>query len=151
MFITDKRYLSPVSALQCSPGQQSWILGELAMHRPWFLVTLLQSDPDNADCVMRRNFFTSSVEQLETWAKQETTGKLQFDSALIVTPNTTNGTNTWQMEPLASIWSADEPGDTPGYPVDVCQTQAGVRYVTSFSGTPPEQLTNYKLRHQFSE
>jgi len=151
MFVTDKRYLSPLSALQCEPGQQSWLIGELAMHRPWFLVTLLQSDPADPDYVTRRTFFTSSVEQVEAWAKQDPTGELQFDSALIVTPDTSNGTSTWQMEPLASLWFADEPGDSPGYPVDVCQTESGARYVTSISATPPGQLTNYKLRHQFSQ
>ncbi|MCB8748932.1 hypothetical protein LHU53_18740 [Rhodoferax sp. U2-2l] len=150
MFITDQRNLSPVSALHCDPGQKSWLLCELALSRPWFLVTLLQSDPDDSDCVMKRTLFASSIEQVAAWAKQGANGQIKFDSALIVTPNTTNGTSTWQMEPLASIWSAEEPEGLPGYPVDVCQTQSGARYVTSIFGCPPEQLTNYKLRHQFS-
>jgi len=115
MFITEKRYLSPLSALQCGPGQQSWILGELAMSRPWFLVTLLQYDPDDADCAFKRTFFTSSVEQVEAWAQEGITGELRFKSASIVTPDTKNGTSTWQIEPLASLWFADEPAGPPGY------------------------------------
>ena len=148
MFVTDAHYLSPLSTLQCNPGQQSWLIGELAMHRPWFLVTLLESDPSDADCLISRTFFTSSVQQVETWARQGSTEQLQFDSALIVTPDRQNGTSTWQMEPLDSLWLADEPMD-PDYPVEVCQTKSGARYVTSLTGTPVEKLTNYRLRHQF--
>jgi hypothetical protein len=148
MFVTEARFLSPLSSFQCGPGQQSWLVGELALHRPWFLVTLLESDPDDADCLCQRTFFTSSLPQVEAWAKQTTTSQLQFDSAMIVTPSNKNGTSTWQMEALDSIWSADEP-TSPDYPLEVCQTQSGSRYVVSITGTPPGQLVNYKLSYQF--
>ena len=148
MFVTEDRFRSPMSGLLSNPGQQTWLIGELMLNLPWFVVTLQESNLEEDEWVPERTVFASSILQVEQWAAQEAVDRLKFESVMIVTPGNQNKTGTWQMEPLVSIWLAEE-DISPGSTVEVCETKSGARYATSFCGTTPDKLVNYKLRHQF--
>jgi hypothetical protein len=51
----------------------------------------------------------------------------------------------WAMEPLVSVWSAQEP-DVTGQNVFIFETQSGVRYCDSIMETPVENLIVGELR-----
>lgn len=148
MFVTEDRFLSPMSGLLSNPGQHTWLIGELMLQLPWFVLTVHEMNPNEEDLVVERTVFASSIMQAEQWAEYEAIGGLKFESILIVTPGTHNDTGTWQMEPIASIWVAEE-AVNPGISIEICETKSGARYHTSFCGASPDNLINYKLRYQF--
>ena len=148
MFVTEDRFLSPMSGLFSNAGQQAWLIGELMLNLPWFIATLHESDPDVEELLTERTMFAASISQVEQWASKERAEHLKFDSVLIITPSHLNGTETWKMEPLTSVWVAEE-SEYPGRPVEICETKSGTRYVTSLWGASPDKLVNFKLRHQF--
>lgn len=148
MFVTEDHFLSAMTGLLSNPGQRTWLVGELMLNLPWFIVTVHELSPDEGGLVVERTVFASSILQAERWAEYEATFCLKFQSILIVTPSSHNNTGTWQMETLSSIWVAEDAAK-PGIPIEICETKSGARYATSFCGTAPDKLSNYKLRYQF--
>lgn len=100
------------------------------------------------DIVFRRDIMVANVAEVERLAQQEGDQLQKIESAMIVIPTWINGTGTWTMEPLAAVWVADEP-DAPGAPVEICETQSGAKFVTTFGACSFEELTNQTLRYRF--
>lgn len=87
----------------------------------------------------------SSVDDLEVFVQMEADALLKLESVLIITPGHVNGSDTWKMETLKSVWTAEEPS-APGQLVDIFETLAGVTYARSMLETPVESLHNKTLR-----
>lgn len=150
MFLTYTPWKSKVHSLLCGPTQQYWLGVELALKKPWFLMTVSQTEltEGGEDIVFRRDIMVSSLAEVERLAQQEGDRLQKLESAMIVIPNWINGTGTWTMEPLAAVWVADEP-DAPGAPVEICETQSGSKFVTTFGACSLDKLTNQTLRYRF--
>lgn len=150
MFLTYTPWKSKIHNLLCAPDQQYWSGVELALQKPWFLMTVSQTElgKDEEDVVFRRNILVATVAEVERLAQQGDVRHQKLESAMIVIPNWINGTDTWTMEPLAAVWVAVEP-DAPGAPVEICETQSGAKYVTTFGACSLEELTNQTLRYRF--
>jgi hypothetical protein len=123
---------------------------ELALKKPWFLMTISQTElvEDGEEVVFRRDIMVANVVEIEQLAKQEGDRLLKLESAMVVIPHWINGISSWKVEPLAAVWVADEP-DAPGAPVEICETQSGAKYVTTFGACSLEKLTNQTLRYRF--
>ncbi|WP_296699197.1 hypothetical protein [Rhodoferax sp.] len=150
MFITNNASRSPVSNLLGDPAAHYWGAAELALCRPWFLVTFLHTESiDGEDAFSRtRTMLLSNVEDVESMAQQETGGSLQFESVQVITPGHLNGTGGWKMEPLDSVWTAEEPS-VAGQVVEIYETKAGVKYAVSMLGTPVDELRKETLWLRF--
>lgn len=150
MFLTYTPWKSKFHHLLSAPDQQYWSGVELALKKPWFLMTLSQTElvEGGEGIVFRRDIIVANVADVERLAQQEGDRLQKLVSAMIVIPNWINGTETWTMEPLAAVWVADEPA-APGAPVEICETQSGAKYVTTFGACDLEELTNHTLRYRF--
>ena len=151
MFFTYTNWKSAIHDRLCAPNQQYWLGVELALKTPWFLMAVSQTElvEGGEEVVFRRDIMVANVAEIEQLAKQEGNQLLKLESAMIVMPNWNNGKPTWTMEPLAAVWVADEP-DAPGAPVEICETQSGSKFVTTFGACSLEELTNQTLRYRFS-
>jgi hypothetical protein len=151
MFITYNPWKSKANVFMSTSNQQFWSGVELALKKPWFFMTISQTElvEGSEEIVFLRNIMVANVAEIEQIAQQEGEQLLKLESAMIVIPNSINGTETWTMEPLAAVWVADEP-DAPGSPVEICETQSGARFVTTFGACSLEKLTNQTLRYRFS-
>ncbi len=151
MFFTYKNWKSAIHDRFCAPNQYCWSGVELALKKPWFVMTINQSElaKDGEEVVHRRDIIVANVAEIEQLAQQEGDRLRKIDSAMIVIPNWINGMGAWTMEPLAAVWEADEP-DAPGAPVEICETQSGTKIVTTFGACNFEELINHKLRYRFS-
>ncbi|MGB4782667.1 MAG: hypothetical protein WBH61_11650, partial [Candidatus Methylomirabilis sp.] len=111
MFITNDAFISPISSLLGNPAEHYWAAAELALCRPWFLVTFRHTQvTDGANAFeMTRTMLLSNVKDIESWAQQENGGSMQLESVLLVSPGPLNGTQGWKMEPLSAVWTAEEP------------------------------------------
>lgn len=150
MFLTYTPWKSKIHDSLCGPTQQCWLGVELALKKPWFLMTVSQTQlvEGGEDIVFRRDIMVSSVAEVERLAQQEGDRLQKLESAMILIPNWINGTESWTMEPLSAVWVADEP-DAPGAPVEICETQSGAKLVTTFGACSLEKLTNQTLRYRF--
>jgi hypothetical protein len=150
MFYTYTNWKSAIHNRLCAPNQQYWLGVELALKKPWFLMTISQTElvEDGEEIVFRRDIMVANVAEIEQLAKQEGDRLLKLESAMIVIPNWINGISSWSVEPLAAVWEADEP-DAPGAPVEICETQSGAKFVTTFGACTLEELTNQTLRYRF--
>jgi hypothetical protein len=97
MFVTEDYFLSAMTGLLSNPGQRTWLVGELMLNLPWFIVTVHELPLDEDGLVLERTVFASSILQAERWAEYEATFCLKFQSILIVTPSSHNNSGTWQM------------------------------------------------------
>ena len=150
MFITDNAFKSPISGLFGECEEQYWLAAEVALQHPWFLVTFRQKEPiDDVDAIeIKRTMLLADVADVECLAQQEAGGLQQFESAQVVTPGHLNGTDGWKMDPLAAVWTAEEPAE-PGQAVEILETRAGVKYARSMLETPIGELRNQTLRCRF--
>jgi hypothetical protein len=149
MFITTKNFRSDKFNSLIKPDEQQWRAVELALNKPWFLATIcenLSTDEEEAMLCRRTVLFTNvaDVEQLA----QQRDGLLQVEDVYIVTPERLNGSEKWKMEPLASVWVAEET-QAPGQLVEIAETKAGLKYVITLSSTPIDELKNLTLRCRF--
>lgn len=150
MFFTYTDWKSKIHDFLCPPNQQYWLSVELALKTPWFLMTVNQTEvvEGREVVVHKRNIMVGNVADLERLAQQDGNRLLKFESAMIMIPDWINGTGTWTMEPLAAVWVADEP-EAPGEIVEICETQSGEKFVTTFGACPMDKLTNQTLRYRF--
>jgi hypothetical protein len=150
MFFTYTNWKSAIHNRFCAPNQQYWSGVELALKKPWFIVTISQTESieDGEEVLFRRDIFVPSFAEIEQLAQQEGDRLLKLDSVMIVIPNLINGMGAWTMEPLTAVWEADEP-NAPGAPVEFCETQSGSKIMTTFGACRFEELTNHKLRYRF--
>lgn len=149
MFITNQVHKSPLSDLFGDSSLSHWSAVELALHRPWFLVSFREFESNSSDAFsLGRTIMINSVEALEQLIQGSDDELFKFDSVHIVTPGHVNGTDRWQMDLLDSIRTADEPG-AEGQTVDVFETKNGARYAQSMLGTSIEDLRVGGVRFQF--
>lgn len=151
MFITNTAFKSTLSGLLSGPGEAHWRAVELALNKPWYLVTMREIDAmhEDEEFVILRTVLASNVADVEHLAQKKSDGLPRFDSVQIITPDRINGTGTWKMEPLSAVWVAEEPA-APGSVVEICETQTGLKYVTSFCAASLNELENHTLRYRFS-
>lgn len=146
MFITNIAFKSPVSNLLCSKSETYWQAMELALFRPWFMVSYRQTESDNGQTYeLGRTIFLADVQSVEGFVSQECGELLKFDAVQIVTPGHMNGTTHWKMEVLRAVWSAPEP-DAPGHCADVFETNDGFFYSHSMLGTAIDGLKDKAIR-----
>lgn len=150
MFFTYTPWKSKIHDIFCAPNQQYWLGVELALKTPWFLMTVSQTElvMGSEVVVFRRDIMVGNVADVEQMAQQEGDRLQKLESAMIVIPSWINGTRTWTMEPLVAVWVAVEP-DAPGALVEICETQSGAKFVTTFGACALENLTNETLRYRF--
>ena len=150
MFLTNTSGKSKFHNLLCTPDQQYWLSVELALKKPWFLITVRQTEliEGGEEIVYRRDFMVANAADIEQIAKHQSDRIQKLESALIFIPNWINGMGTWSVEQLSAIWVADEP-EASGAPVEICETQSGANYVTTFGACAIEKLTNKTLLYRF--
>lgn len=150
MFTTYNTWKSTKHDFLCTPSQQFWTSVELGLKKPWFVMTVSQTESSEGSEGIEylRDFMVANVADIEIFAQEDVTGRHRLVSAMIVIPNAKSGAGAWSMEPLAAIWAADEP-EAPGAPVEICETQSGAKFVTTFGACSLEKLTNQTLLYRF--
>ena len=147
MFVTYKEHRGPLNPF--GDGLTHWRAAELALQRPWFLVSISQPDSIDDDSFrVSRTMLVSNIADVEGLAQMEVTTQLQLDSVFIVTPGHFNGTSQWKMEPLRAIWRAEEPSEV-GQLADIYETAEGVTYADSMLATPVKRLHKKVLHRTF--
>ena len=153
MFVTTSSYIYPMPHPPgMRPVDQYWRAVEISNPLPWFLMTIRQTETVGRrrnPIYTTRNILLMEVAEVERLASHDPKHPIQFESALIVTPPYINLSATWRMEPLAAVWTADEPS-LPGASVEICETESGQKYVTSANQVPLTELKNQVLRFKFS-
>lgn len=151
MFLTNTSGKSKFHSLLCAPDQQYWLNVELALKKPFFLITLHQTEliESGEEIACRRDFMLANATDILQIVKLQSDRIQKLESALILIPNWINGTGTWSAEQLSAIWVADEP-EAPGAPVEICETQSGAEYVTTFGACDIKKLINKTLLYRFS-
>jgi len=147
MFVTYKEHKAPFNPF--GEGLTHWRAAELALQRPWFLVSVSQPDSNDKDSFRAsRTMLVSSITDVEGLAQTEVPNHLQLDSVFIVTPGHFNGTNQWKMEPLRAVWKAEEPSQL-GQLADIYETAEGLTYADSMLATPVKRLRKKILHRTF--
>ena len=147
MFITYKEHQTPLNPF--GNGLTHWKAAELALQRPWFLVSISQPDSIDDDSFrVSRTMLVSNIADVEGLAQMGGANQLQLDSVFIVTPGHFNGTSQWKMEPLRAVWRAEEPSEF-GQLADIYETAEGVTYVDSMLDTPVRRLREKILLRTF--
>lgn len=147
MFLTYKEHKAPLNPF--GDGLTHWWAAELALQRPWFLVSISQPDSIDDDSFrVSRTMLISNISDVEALTKLDVASHLQLDSVFIVTPGHFNGTNQWKMEPLRAVWRAEEPSEH-GQLADIYETAEGATYADSMLATPVKRLRKKVLHHTF--
>ncbi|MDP1740978.1 hypothetical protein [Polaromonas sp.] len=147
MFVTYKEHKAPLNPF--GDGLAHWRAAELALQRPWFLVSLTQPESiDDDSSRVSRTMLVSNITDVEGLAQMEENGGLQLDSVFIVTPGPFNGTSQWKMEPLRAVWSAEEPSQI-GQLADLYETAEGATYADSLLATPLKSFHKRVLYRTF--
>jgi hypothetical protein len=147
MFVTYKEHKAPRNPF--GDGLTHWWAAELALERPWFLVSISQPDSIDDDSFrVSRTMLMSNISDVEALTKLDVASRLQLDSVFIVTPGHFNGTSQWKMEPLRAVWRAEEPSAL-GQLADIYETAEGVTYADSMLATPLRRLRKKVLHHTF--
>jgi hypothetical protein len=108
MFLTYKEHKAAFNPF--GDGLTHWRAAELALHRPWFLVSISHPDSTEDDSFrVNRTMLMSSISDVEALTQPDASTKLQLDSVYIVTPGHLNGSSQWRMDPLKAVWKAEEP------------------------------------------
>lgn len=147
MFVTYTEHKSPFNPF--GDGLTHWKAAELALQRPWFLVSISQPDSIDDDSFrVSRTMLVSNIADVEGLTQMEVPSQLQLDSVFIVTPGHFNGTSQWKMEALRAVWRAEEPSAL-GQLADIYETAEGVTYADSMLATPVKRLKKMVLHHTF--
>ncbi|HCY15445.1 MAG: hypothetical protein A2Z93_01555 [Curvibacter sp. GWA2_64_110] len=150
MFITSDSFRSPVSAFFCEPGNTGWIAAELGLQQSWFLAYFEQAETAEGDdefSCERTMLFTDfrSVEQLIDAGPER---GIRLKSVHILTPGHVNGTDTWKMDQIRSVWLGREP-HSEYIPMNVFETISGEKYSASFIGLTADELQIESLKFNF--
>lgn len=147
MFITNTAFKSPHFAFLNAPHEEHWTAVELLTHSVWFLVTIRLTDKKN-ETLLRRTVLLTDVADVERLAQQSPDVDPKFESVLIITPSWLNGSDTWQMDPLAAVWIAPAP---QGHlkEVEIYETRSGLRYGNSRHSTLGDEHEKQTLRYRF--
>jgi hypothetical protein len=147
MFTTHNNWKSKAHDCFCAPNQQFWTGVELGLKKPWFVMTVCQTESSigTKGIEFLRDFMVSNVSDIQMFAQMGVVGSQRLVSAMIVIPNSISGEGAWSMEPLVAIWKAEEPM-APGASVDICETQSGAKIVATFGVPSITNLTNLTLQ-----
>lgn len=147
MFVTHKEHKAPFNPF--GEALTHWRAAELALQRPWFLVSISHPDSVEDDSFrVRRTMLMSNISDVEALTQDDAASQLQLESVFIVTPGHFNGTGQWRMEPLRTVWRAEEPSG-PGQLADIYETAEGVTYADSMLATPVKRLRKKVLHCTF--
>lgn len=146
MFISHTANLSPASRLYLDKTQSQWNAIELALNRPWFLVSFQQLEAE-ADCAVtyQRTMLVESLVSVEQFLRASSDGLIKVDAIQVVTPGEINGSSNWKMDVLDSVVTAEDP-DNEGMTANVFVTCGGKKYADSWTGTPLEKLKLGEVR-----
>src|SRR5674476_169082 len=94
MFVTHQAHKSPLSGLFGDSSLSHWSAVELALQRPWFLVSFREFESNSSDAFScGRTMMINSVEALEQLIHGSDDELFELDSVHIVTPGHVNGTD----------------------------------------------------------
>lgn len=143
MLFTVDSQRSRLYAPLAAPGEAYWRSAEVCLHRPWFLVTILDGDEGSHE--LRRTMLVFDVESLDALSAHASRGEWRMVSIELVTPGHMNGTGFWQMQHLVRIEQYEEP-QHEGQMAAVYVTADGGHVVESAIGTRLHELSSPELR-----
>ena len=146
MFATNSAFKSPYFAFLNTPDEEHWTSVELLTNSVWFLTTICHTDEHGS--FLRRTVLLTDVADVERLAQQAPDIDPKFESVLIIMPSWLNGSDTWQMDPLAAVWTTPAP---PGHikDVEIYETRSGLKYGTSRHSTLADEHKKQTLRYRF--
>lgn len=146
MFATNSAFRSPYFAFLDTPDEKHWTNVELLTNGVWFIATICHKDKRHGSFLRRIVLLTNSRD-VERLAQQAPDIDPKFESVLIITPSWLNGTDTWQMDSLAAVWTKPAPA---GYlkEVEIYETRSGLKYGQRHSNSINEH-ENPTLRYRF--
>lgn len=138
MFITNDAHRSASHSLFGAPGEAYWRAAEIALFKPWYLVSILQkevvgNEADDKDAFeAMRSILVADIQDLLPLLAKDNLGRTILKSVHAVTPAHANGSGEWRMDRLVAIWRAKDTVD--GEPVDldveILETVGGKLYPT---------------------
>lgn len=144
MFLTHSSNAHPMSKWITSSEISYWSAIELAMSVPWFMVQLRKRSTQKETSDMLLAGVQDLLKLMETQASEE----CEVTSVSLVSPAHMNGGTGWKLEPLAALWSAEEP-DAEGQTADVFELASGACYARSALGTPLDSLRKVQVIADF--
>jgi len=109
------------------------------MQLPWFLVQVERADEaQDAGHEVKKSFIVPEERVLDL-VRLQGAPRVWIESISIISPGHMNGSEGWQMNTLAAIWTAVEP-DAPSQHANVYELDDGRRYVRSALGTTLSSL-----------
>lgn len=103
MFVTMPAFANPMPEALMQPGGRSWRAVELAVRSPWFIVTLIERDQDEA---LATDYLLSSEEDLTVLVK---TRAADLAAIQYVEPPAENPESRWRTRSVRRLWMS--PGE----------------------------------------
>lgn len=142
MFITNKAHRAALLGLFAGEGDAYWRVVEKVLLKPWYLVTLRQSDGEKSSALgsevgfeFTRSIFISEMRDLMSLLELANSAAYSqtLESVMVVTPGHMNGSGDWQMDRVTAIWqttNTEEQDELKRGPL-VLETTKGKHYATS--------------------
>jgi len=138
MFITNDAHRSASHSLFGVPGEAYWRAAEIALFKPWYLVSILQKEVpnnkvDDEDVYeATRSILVADIHDLLPLLERENGDRTSLESVHVVTPAYMNGSGGWQMDRLVAIWRTKDTvgGEPVDLSVEILETVGGKLYPT---------------------
>lgn len=101
MFETYPELSHPLSKLYESTGCQYWTGMRLSFEAPWFVVSMVAGDGEDA---LPESWCVASDHQLLSWIQDLPKDRLL--RVLCMLPNRHSGLRAWDSRPVASVWQS---------------------------------------------
>lgn len=137
MFITNDAHRSASHSLFGAPGEAYWRAAEIALFKPWYLVSILQREMpddkvDDAEDAYEatRSILVADIHDLLPLLEKDSGDRTALESVHVVTPAYLNGSGGWQMDRLVAIWHTKDSvdGESVDLNVEILETVGGKLY-----------------------
>ena len=152
MFITNEAHRSPLAAMLDGAGDAYWRVVELALNKPWFIVSILQTEQGHTAGLDEgfpfvRTLLIGDIADLLSLLMTLRSEAGVLRTVHSITPSHINETRQWQMEQLAGIWTAKRnlDGHESAIDIEILETVAGKLYTAFPTETSIRDRSNLTL------
>lgn len=164
MFISNDAHRSPLQALfSLRDGESVWRSVEISLAKPWFLVSITESEVQKSDTrpeglvgesmSCHRTVLIASLEDLISFVESLDREKCTLDDVQVVVPPNASSTKQWMMDRLSAIWHKKEWLNDEGlvWGPGVLETASGSKYFDFPTNRFDGQDTELVIRIRFSQ
>lgn len=162
MFISNEAHRSALQALFSQEGESGWRAVEVSLPKPWFLVSVTESDALTSDACLgglvgnsvscNRTMLIASLEDLISFSESMDPERCTLDDVQVVLPPNASPTNQWQMLRLVAVWFKKESSNGEGlvWGPGIIETAIGSKYFEFPTNKFEGQDSELDLRIRFA-